>query len=244
MAEGESDQLRVKAAELAAAAEFRERLLGIIGHDLRNPLQTIVVAAELLQAGGKLPEKDLWIVRRIADSGQRMGRMIDQLANFTRARLGGGFNLELTLCDMGVICRDVVEELRLSSGAEILFIATGRSEGRWDGDRISEVLSNLIGNATNHATPGTPVRVYARDEGSDVVVDVRNEGTDIAPERLESIFSAFGRPQSERQRENGHLGLGLYISREILVAHQGVLDVQSAAGKTTFSFRLPRLARG
>ena len=243
VAEDESDQLRAKAAELAEAAEFRERLLGIIGHDLRNPLQTIVVATELLQASRALPEKDQWLAQRIADSGRRMARMIDQLANFTQARLGGGFSLDLTLCDLAVICQDVVEELRLSSGVEILLIATGALEGRWDADRISEVLSNVIGNATSHAAAGTAVRVYARDEGSEVVVDIRNQGAPIPPAQLETIFSAFGRAQSARQRESGHLGLGLYISRQILLAHGGVLSVQSVEGNTTFSFRLPRLSR-
>lgn len=241
VAEDESDVLRVKAAELVATAEFRERLLGIIGHDVRNPLNTMVVAAQLLENGKRLHEQDAWLANRIVESGLRIGRMIDQLANFTRARLGGGFHLDLALCDLGHICRDVVEELRLSSGAQILLTCSGVLQGTWDADRLAEVLSNLIGNATGHATPGSSIQVNAREEGAGVVVDVHNEGACIPPKLLKTVFSAFARAQSDSRRDSGHLGLGLYISREIAVSHRGTLEVESSNGSTTFSLRLPHM---
>ena len=243
VAEDESDLLRVKTAELVAAAEFRERLLGIIGHDLRNPLNTMLVAAQLLAKRSQLPAEDAWLARRIVDSGQRMARMIEQLTSFTRARHDGGFELDLRPCDLGVICRSVVEELRLSSGTEILLTTTGALEGTWDADRLAEVLSNVIGNATGHATSGTPVTVVAHEQGSGVVIEIGNEGESIPPELLETIFSAFGRGQTNSRRESGHLGLGLYISSQILLSHGGTINVQSSAGSTTFSIDLPRLSR-
>lgn len=240
VAQSESHALRLEAVELQATAEFRERLLGIIGHDLRNPLNTIVLAAELLERKSQVPAQDFWLVQRILQSGRRMERMIDQLANFARVRLGGGFKLELTRCDVGRICRDVAEELRLSSGVEIVVATTNALEGTWDPDRLAAVFSNLIGNATNYATPGTAVRVDLRAEPFGVVADVRNQGRCIPREAVDTIFSAFARGQSESNAESGHLGLGLYISREIALAHGGTLEVESSNGSTTFSLWLPK----
>lgn len=242
-AQGESQALRRQADELLATAAFRERLLGIIGHDLRNPLNTMVVAAQLLESKGDLKAQDVWLATRIVESGRRMERMIDQLANFTRARLGGGFMLDCRPCDLAGICRDVIEELKLTTGVEITLTTVGALDGNWDADRLAEVFSNLIGNATGHAAPGTAVRVTLRAEEPGVVADVSNEGLTIPLDALGVIFSAFARGQASARAESGHLGLGLYISREMALAHGGELEVQSADGSTTFSLRLPKSSR-
>jgi len=240
VAEDESDLLRLKTTELAATAELRERLLGIVGHDLKNPLSAMVMAARLLEEA-LLPAQANWLAARILASGLRMQRMIDQLTNFTRVRLGGGFELKLAVCDLATVCRNVVEELQLVSGTPITLTSNGRLEGRWDADRIAEVLSNLISNATGYASPGTAVLVSTRANDDAAVVDVTNQGAAIPPENLEKIFSAFGRGDCDAVREDSHLGLGLYIGREIALAHGGTLEVASTAEGTTFSLRLPRL---
>jgi len=243
VAEDESDLLRERTAELIETATLRERLLGIIGHDLRNPLNAIVISGQLLEEANLAPQQ-AWLAERIVLSGQRMERMINQLADLTRARLGGGFELDLSLCDLAQICENVVEELQLTCQVEILLTSTGALEGRWDADRLAELLSNLIGNAAEHAKAGTAVLVYGHEHGAGVAVDVRNEGPTIPSEQLEKIFSAFGRAHSSGARDNGHLGLGLFISREIAQAHGGKLEVSSSDSSTTFSLRLPRLTRG
>jgi len=243
VAEDESDELRVKAAELAATAELRERLLGIIGHDLRKPLNAMLIAAQILEQE-PAPLVATQLAKRIVSSGRRMARMIDQLADFTRARLGGGLKLELALCDLAEICENVVEEQQLTSGMPVRLTVSSGLEGRWDADRLAVVLSNLIANAAAHASPGTTVLVYARAEASGVAVDVRNKGAAIAPEQLEQIFAALSRGNEEREQETDHLGLGLYISREIAIAHGGTLVVQSSTEGTTFSLHLPRLSSG
>jgi len=240
VAEDESDLLRLKTTELAATAELRERLLGIVGHDLKNPLSAMVMAARLLEEA-LLPAQANWLAARILASGLRMQRMIDQLTNFTRVRLGGGFELKLAVCDLATVCRNVVEELQLVSGTPITLTSNGRLEGRWDADRIAEVLSNLISNATGYASPGTAVLVSTCANDDAAVVDVTNQGAAIPPENLEKIFSAFGRGDCDAVREDSHLGLGLYIGREIALAHGGTLEVASTAEGTTFSLRLPRL---
>ena len=241
IAESESDELRAASAALVDAAQFRERLLGIIGHDLRNPLNSIVMAAELIAGGKTPPERSVWLANRILESGQRMARMIDQLADFTRARVGGGLVLELRSCDLAVVCRNVVEELELASRKQIGLVATGDCSGTFDEDRVAEALSNLVGNELDHATEGTPVLVRVAAGGGWLVAEIENEGVGISAEQLASIFDAFRHNRTDVRRQAGHLGLGLFISREIAQAHGGTLDGQSTGGKTTFSLRLPRV---
>jgi len=239
-AEGEVSELRVRAAELRATAEFRERLLGIIGHDLRNPLNTIVMASGLLIGHGKLSDEDARLANRIVSSGQRMTRMIGQLVEFTRARLGGGFDLELQPSDLGKICQDIIEELRVASCVEVRWLGEGDLGGIWDADRLAQVVSNLASNALDYAKPGTPVLLHAFAEGEAVVVEITNQGVCIAPELLPSIFTAFRRAQVQSHGRTGHLGLGLYIAAELVHAHGGTIEVRSADETTTFTLRLPR----
>jgi len=239
LAEDESDLLRVKAAELVAVGELRERLLGIIGHDLRNPLNAMLMAARLLEEAS-LPAQATWLAQRILASGVHMERMIDQLADFTSFRRGGGFALDLAVCNLAKICKNVVEERRLSSGAPVELTTAGTIHGRWDANRLAQVVSNLVANAVGHAAPGTTVWVEADGNDSVAVVKVRNEGAAILDADRDKIFSAFARVHSEGGRDSG--GLGLYISREIAVAHGGSLEVESSAANTTFFLELPRWA--
>ncbi len=241
-AEKESVDLRLTAAELVATGELRELLLGIIGHDLRNPLSTINVAAQLLLEGKSDPGRQSWLVTRIIDSSQRMGRMIDQLAAFTRVRLGSGLLLNLHPCDLAKICEDVASDLRLGSGAEILLDVSHPLNGDWDSDRVTELLSNLVGNAIDHAAKATAVRIRAYSTRESVVVEVENQGVCIPPESIGSIFHAFRRAEENNTAGAGHLGLGLYICREIALLHGGSLEVISADSKTIFTVSLPRIA--
>jgi len=223
-------------------AEFRERFIGIIGHDLRNPLNTVIMAAGCQLARGDLGDDDTRFARRIVASGHRMSRMIGQLVEFTRARLGGGFDLTLAQTDIGDLCHDVVEELRIGASAEIRQTAEGVLGGTWDTDRLAEALSNITGNAVEHAAPGTPVLVHARGEPDAVVIEITNEGACIPPELLPVIFKAFLRAAvNAHPGKSGHLGLGLYIACEVARAHGGTLDVRSSGGTTTFTMRLPRV---
>ncbi len=235
------DDMRETAEELRSVAEFRERLIGIVGHDLRNPLNTMLMASGLLLAHGDLGDADGRLVNRIVNSGQRMARMITQVLEFTQARLGGGFSLQLAPTDLGLICSNIVDELRLSSTAEIRLVAGDGLAGSWDADRLGAVLSNLAGNAIDHATAEGGILIDARADGGSVVVAITNHGACIPPEALPTIFKAFRRGGDDTRRNAGHMGLGLYISSEIVRAHGGTLDVRSADGSTTFTMRLPRL---
>lgn len=239
-AQAEASALRASEEELRATAAFRERLIGIIGHDLRNPLTAIVMSGQLLIAHGALNETDTRLVNRIVTSGQRMGRMIAQLVEFTRVRLGGGFNLTLAPGNLGDICRNIADELRISSSAEIEHTVEGDLSGTWDVDRLAQVISNIAGNAVSHARPRTAVLIHARGDGEAVVVEITNQGVCIPPNVLPVIFQAFQRAEVNPDPNTEHLGLGLYIASEIVRAHRGTLTVQSADETTTFVMRLPR----
>lgn len=240
----EVDASRVTEADLRAVAEFRERVIGIVGHDLRTPLGAILMGAGLLLQRGELRADDARVVERILSSGQRMMRLIRDVLEFTKARLGGGLSVEPKPADMRIICRFVAEEQSLASVTPVLWTAEGDVAGTWDSDRIVEALSNVVGNAIQHANGGTAVTLDARDEQEDVVVEVTNEGPPIPPEVLPYIFEPFRRAEiADRMpppKEPERLGLGLYIASQIVRSHGGRIDAQSSNGKTTFSIRLPR----
>lgn len=243
-AHDEVDASRVTEANLRAVAAFRERLLGIVGHDLRSPLSAILMGAGLLLQRGDLRAEDAHVVERIVSSGHRMMRLIRDVLDFTRARLGGGLSTEPRPADMRIICRFVAEEQSLASSMPVLWKAEGDVAGTWDSDRIVEALSNIVGNAIQHANAGTAVTLEARDEQKDVVVTVTNEGPPIPPSILPYIFEPFRGAEAQDEmppaRESRHLGLGLYIASQIARSHGGGIDAESSNGRTTFSMRLPR----
>lgn len=239
-AESRATELKATTDELLATAEFRERIIGIIGHDLRNPLNTMIMACGLLISHGALSQEDARLVHRVVDSGHRMSRMIEQLVEFTRARLGGGFVLALRPSDLGQICENIAAELRISASAQIHVTTKGDVTGIWDADRLAEVVSNIAGNAVEHATPGTAVEIRVFAEGETMVTEIENHGPCIPPDLLPTIFTAFRRATAKANREAGHLGLGLYIANEIVRSHGGNLVARSSDETTTFAMRLPR----
>ena len=221
--------------ELRTVADFREMFLGIVGHDLRNPLATIVSTAEMLRLSGHLDAHERLGVSRIVASSMRMSKMILQLLDFTSARLGGGFPIEPRPADLCEVCRNVVDEL----GAAVRLEVAGDVTGTWDTDRLAEALSNIAGNAVERARKDTTVVVKVRSEGAVAIVEIMNQGDPISPEVLPFIFEPFRRATREGSK-SGNLGLGLYIAKQIVLASGGSLDGQSFGGTTTFVMRLPR----
>lgn len=236
-----ADDAEERAGALVELAELREQLLGILGHDLRNPLGAILMGARVLIKRGKLDEHDAALAARIVRSATRMNRMISQILELTRVRLGGGLVLERQRgVDLGQVCRNVAEELALAKSTHVQCVVEGDVSGFWDDDRLQEVVSNIAGNAVEHARIGTSVTLHAYVAGADVVVDICNEGLPIAPDVLPFIFEPFRRARQSELTKAGNLGLGLYIALEIVRAHGGSLQARSADGTTTFTMRLPR----
>ncbi|CAN5329484.1 HAMP domain-containing sensor histidine kinase [soil metagenome] len=236
----EADVARQRAEDseqkLRAVAEFREMFIGILGHDLRNPLASIAMASEYVLERGQLDTQDAVKVSLINRNCERMTRMIMQLLDLTRARLGGGLPIESKPADLRTICKTVVADFDAAVQLEI----PGDVTGIWDEDRLEEVLSNLVANAIVYGTPGTVVIVKAHADGAEAVVEVSNEGDPIPEEVRPYIFEPFRRARQREKSPTGNLGLGLYIAYQIVLAHGGTLDAHSAGGTTTFVMRLPR----
>jgi signal transduction histidine kinase len=179
----------------------------------------------------------------MASTAARMSRMIDQLLDLTRSRLGEGIAIVPVRTDLGKVVTDVANEARAAHPERALLVETrGDLDGEWDPDRLAQVASNLVGNAMVHGAPDGAVRVSARGEAGSVQLTVHNTGPAI-PEALQSVlFDPFrrGREAGETSHTLG-LGLGLYITREIVVGHGGTIDVVSTdAEGSTFRVVLPR----
>jgi sigma-B regulation protein RsbU (phosphoserine phosphatase) len=226
--------------EQKRAEQFRERLLGIVGHDLRNPLSNISLTAQALLRREGVPEPVLASVRRVSTSTDRMARMINDLLDFTRASVGGGIPLDLRPTDLCALVQDTVAEFELTSpGRVALTCARGAHSGSWDPDRLAQVVSNLVGNALTHGDAASPVEVVLSADGPDVVLSVHNRGPPVPPELLPHIFDPFKQARTNGSRRG--LGLGLYIVQQLVLAHGGHITVRSSAAEgTTFQVRLPR----
>lgn len=229
---------RERAARRAAehALKRAELFVAVLGHELRNPLTAIVAAAELLDERTKDPP-DRELLERIATSARRVDRIGGQLLDVARVRSGSGIVLTTAPCDLRAIVHAARAEVLSARTAEIRVKVRGHTEGVWDSDRLVQVFSNLLANGVDHSLGDGPVRVTVDGEQEDCVrVYVRNSGT-IPAERLPSLFEPF---QAGNGRRRG-LGLGLYIARELVLAHDGTIYVRSTPDNgTTVVLRLPR----
>jgi signal transduction histidine kinase len=227
--------------QLTEALGFRERMMGILGHDLRNPLSTITMADSLLLKRQDLAPEARDQVLRIRHAADRMQEMIGTLLDFTRARFLGKVPVSPAPADMGEIAHGVVDELRVAwPDHDIRVEVRGDSHGRWDSGRMAQAISNLVGNAITYGEPNTPVRVSVDGTGDEMILSVKNHGPPIPPELMPVLFEPFRTGAPEDRSPRG-LGLGLYIVQQIVLAHDGTIDVESTAPEgTTFTVRLPR----
>ena len=231
-------QLARQRQELAGALQLNEVFVGILGHDLRNPLSSFQVGLEFLD-GQLTDERQRRVLSRMRSSSQRMHAMIEELLDLTRMRLGGGVGLmrDPAPVDVRTLLERTVDELRAvhDSRAVVLDAPPGCST-IGDEERLNRLFSNLVGNAIVHGQADAPVTVRAACTDQ-IVVDVHNHGA-IARELIGSIFEPF----RSRQRTGGAkgLGLGLYIADQIARAHGGSIDVSSTdSAGTVFTVRLP-----
>jgi signal transduction histidine kinase len=221
--------------------ESRNLLLGMLGHDMRSPLQTIQVTASYLaalNAGKTISEA----ADRLIRSGARMRTLLDDLVDFNRTRLGLGIAINPSNVDLAGLFEGEVDRLRVASGRKIDLAVVGDARGVWDGARLQQALSNLILNALKYGTPDTPVRVTLSGDEAEVRLEVGNSGPVIELSSLEWIFEPLKRGvhTENRNESDGSLGLGLYIVREIAKAHGGDISARSDKTETVFSVRLPR----
>ncbi len=230
--------------EQRQAEEFQRQVLGIVGHDLRSPLLAITASASILQHR-QLDDREARAVARILHAASRMEGIIGALADYTQVRIGHGIPLRVVAADLADTCRFVVEEAEAGhSGRIVTCRIEGDLRGEWDAARLGEVLANLVTNALKYGAEGAPVRVECRGEGESVVVAVHNAGPPIAPDFLPQLFQPFRRSAEAKKSGKKGLGLGLFIAREIALAHGGTLEARSNAVEgTVFTLRLPRKAQ-
>jgi PAS domain S-box-containing protein len=226
-------------------AQFRERFIGILGHDLRNPLNAIMLSARQLRRRGAMSALQQQMAQRIETSAARMGNMISDILDLTRARLSGGIPLHLAPTSLPAVCRQVVEELTVAHpGRDVLVQAEGGGEGIWDPERLAQVVSNLVGNALEHGEREGPILVRCRDDAEHQVLEISNPGTPIPGHLLATLFDPFRQGGATRSGRGSGLGLGLFIVRELVEAHGGQVTVRSTEEEgTTFTVVLPRDAR-
>lgn len=218
---------------------LREEFIAVLGHDLRNPLASIDANAELIEAITDDPN-----VRRattpILKSVRRMVEMVSNLLDLTRGRLGGGIELDVRSVDrLGVTLAAVIQELAVAHPDRRIEIRLAIDRPiECDPDRISQLLSNLVGNAVVHGSAECPVEVEALVEGKELRLSVANGGEPIPDEIRDHLFQPFRRAGSHG-REQGGLGLGLHIAHQIALAHKAELSVESDRRQTVFTLRMP-----
>jgi signal transduction histidine kinase len=218
--------------------------LGIIGHDLRNPIGAMTMSAELIGRIGSLSERQAMLISQISLSSTRAIEILDQLLDLTRARLGSGLRAIREPMDMAFVARQLVDEMRAAHPERTVTVeVSGDTEGKWDRPRIGQVFSNLLGNAVQYGFRDLPIHVAIKGEACDVVVSIHNDGVPIPSGSMARIFDALVRSGEgeDAHLQSNNLGLGLYITKEIVAAHGGSIKVSSSEKHgTTFTARFPR----
>jgi signal transduction histidine kinase len=232
--------------------QSQNMFLAILGHDLRNPLGTVVTGSSFLMQAVDIPPRYILVATRMFNSAKRMSKLINDLIDFTRTHLGPGIPIRVKEGSVVAVCEAVVNELRtFHPEQQIDLQVPPQLDAIFDEARIAQVLSNLIGNAIQYGSADVPVTVRVTASEGDLVIDVNNRGKTIAPDKLASIFDPMVRiaasvnSATTDYTERTSLGIGLYISREIIHAHGGHISLAStAADGTTFTVTMPRLPKG
>lgn len=230
------DSSQQELAEERKTAELRDQFIAILGHDLRNPLGAISSSAQLL-VKMLTEEKLLKLARIIKNSAFRMNGLIENVLDFARGRLGEGIMLELKEENVDEALKQVVTELQTSSpDADINFRSNLAEPVNCDIRRISQLFSNLLGNALTHGDKSAAIEVNATSADGVFELAVSNKAPKIPEATLKQLFQPFSRGKIKKEQQG--LGLGLYIASEIANAHGGTLTVNSTEDQITFTFRL------
>lgn len=241
-------------AESIARYEFmvkqsQNMFLAILGHDLRNPLGTVVTGSSFLMQANDIPPKYVLVATRMFNSAKRMSKLINDLIDFTRTHLGPGIPIRVKQGSLVAVCEEVVNELRTFHPEQLIELHhPSQLDAIFDEGRIAQVLSNLIGNAIQYGNPEVPVTVRLSGSDGEVVIAVNNRGKTIPPDMMSSVFDPMVRiaaSVNSEYTERTSLGIGLFISREIVHAHGGHVRLASTdADGTTFTVTMPCMPKG
>ena len=222
----------------------QDMFLAILGHDLRNPLSTIIVSAQMLLMYDDVNDKVKADATRIYNTSHRMNKLINDILDYSGNQLGQGLSVILTPTNLAKICNDIIEEQQIAHPKRSIVVeSNGTFDGNWDEQRIAQVFSNLLGNAIQHGVSESPIQVNLTSTQDSVNIKISNQGMPIPKSKLKTIFEPMTRHEENENKDysqKSSLGLGLYISREIVLAHNGVLNVTSTKKEgTTFEISLP-----
>jgi signal transduction histidine kinase len=222
--------------------------LAILGHDLRNPLSTTLMASRFIMEGAEIHNKYATAATRIHNAGRRMNALVNDLLDYTRTNLGSNLPVILKELNLQELCRQAIEEQEQAHPeCKFELIAHGDCDGEWDDNRLAQVLSNLLGNAAQYGTRGEKIILRLLPSAGEIELSIENMGGVIPAEKLNTVFEPMVRLAGDDGPEtNGTgLGIGLYIAREIVRAHEGTISVLSSAETgTVFTIRLPRHPSG
>ncbi|RKH55454.1 ATP-binding protein [Corallococcus aberystwythensis] len=235
-------ELRQAQAQQQQRADFEQQLIGIVSHDLRNPVSAILLGAASLMRREELDERSTKAVSRIQSAAERAHRMIRDLLDFTQARLGGGLRIQRRASDLHEIVDGVLEEIEATHpDRELHRRRSGSGLGEWDPDRLGQLAQNLVTNALKYSPRDTAVVVETHGGPDAVTLSIHNAGAPIPEDRLGRLFQPLQRASGEVDHSTRSIGLGLYIVKQLVEAHGGTITVASTAeAGTTFTVRLPR----
>jgi signal transduction histidine kinase len=222
--------------------EFERQLVGIVSHDLRNPLNTITLAAAMMARSGDVGERAVMNMVRIQVAAERATRLIRDLLDFTRARLGEGIPIERRRVDLGTHFQELLEESRIAhANRAIKLHAFGNTTGDFDGDRLAQVLTNLIENAVKYGFAGSTVDVVLRGDPDGVLLTVHNDGPAIPADLMRRMFEPLQRGAEAVDVSGRSIGLGLYIVKHLVERHGGRIAIHSSdTDGTVVEIWLPR----
>ncbi|MCL9799989.1 GAF domain-containing sensor histidine kinase [Pseudomonas sp. AKS31] len=218
---------------------LREQFIAVLGHDLRTPLSAVRMSADLLQSKTE-DKRSLNLIAAIRNSSVRMGVLIENILDFARGRLGGGIPVQRKLVDdLQHTLQLTLAEVQASHPQAVFIHELNVPAGIYcDALRISQLLSNLLGNAATHGSNSAPIALKAYAENEEIVISLTNQGTPISAQLMPLLFEPFSRAEAGQRCEG--LGLGLYIASQIAMAHNGILSVTSSAeAGTCFVARFP-----
>lgn len=231
------EQSEARLLDAHETARLREQFIAVLGHDLRNPLAAIGAGVQMLGKNPS-PERFATLAMLMRQSVDRMGKLIDNVLDFARGRLGKGIGLDIRPNDLSPILTHVVEELRSNHPRRHIELKLDLPDPvLCDGLRVAQLASNLVANALTYGAPDLPVTVEARATGHRFELEVCNGGAEIPAAKLARVFEPFERVADNAN--NAGLGLGLYISSEIAKAHGGSLSAKSSPALTCFTFTMP-----
>jgi phosphoserine phosphatase RsbU/P len=222
---------------------FRDRLIGIVSHDLRGPLNTILLGTSMLLDRDELDASATKTLTRIQAAAERAERMVRDLLDYTQAHLGGGIHVERKPNDLGLIARRVMDEIEVAHPDHDLDLVHegDNMTAELDADRIAQVIGNLLSNAVTYGIENGRIRLELSGDSAEVSFTVHNTGSTIPADRLVQIFEPMQQVSPGPVRSQRSVGLGLYIVESIVVSHHGTIAVTSTDTEgTTFTVRIPR----